>query len=328
MENIFISYSHKDSKWLERVKTQLNIFSKEDVLQTWDDNNISAGVGWKNEIKKALNECSASILLISADFLNSAFILSEEIPTLLYRKRNEGVRIFPLIVEPCLWNKISWISDMQVRPKNAKPLSSMSNYKWKEAITSLVDEIHSHLHSPEFKKKSIDPKISLSLIRSLIDRDAPPSEICDIVFNNFNQLMLSEFDPSFQEDKHVIIRDFKFLDTDIDIAFFSKNYSPNGLRTAKFYSFLRTRGRLTAIECNDLIRKYSEMIDLNKNKPEMLSKAFQNQYDNNTDLISFDLYAEIYFGKDIKFTERDKTMLQNMNSHSGIKVITYDKLII
>ena len=47
---------------------------------------------WYPAIEKALNEASAAILLVSADFLISEFIRNEEIPRLLERREKEGAQ--------------------------------------------------------------------------------------------------------------------------------------------------------------------------------------------------------------------------------------------
>ncbi len=84
MKKIFISYSHKDEKWKERVDTHLSVLPD---IDAWDDRRIGAGADWFREIKTALNDADIAILLISADFLSSKFIIEEEIPRLLRRRK-------------------------------------------------------------------------------------------------------------------------------------------------------------------------------------------------------------------------------------------------
>ena len=71
MKKIFISYSHKDEKWKERVVTHLGVLQE---LEVWDDRKIEAGEDWFPEIEKAINESHAAILLITANVLTSNFI--------------------------------------------------------------------------------------------------------------------------------------------------------------------------------------------------------------------------------------------------------------
>ena len=91
------------------------------LLDLWDDRRIGTGEDWRAEIAEAMGRANVAILLISADFLTSQFILGEEVPRLLQRRDAEGLRVFPVIVRPCAWKTVPWLSRMQVRPKDGRP---------------------------------------------------------------------------------------------------------------------------------------------------------------------------------------------------------------
>jgi hypothetical protein len=78
MPKIFISYSHKDEEWKDRLLTHLNVLAKQNRLEVWDDRRIAAGDEWLPEIEQAINFCHVALLLISANFLTSNFILNEK----------------------------------------------------------------------------------------------------------------------------------------------------------------------------------------------------------------------------------------------------------
>ncbi len=86
MNRIFISYSHKDEKWKDRLVKQLEVLQIKGDVEAWDDRRIKAGEDWYVEIQKALKHADAAVLLVSADFLTSGFILTEEVPTLLKQR--------------------------------------------------------------------------------------------------------------------------------------------------------------------------------------------------------------------------------------------------
>jgi hypothetical protein len=71
---IFISYSHADEEWKDRLVEQLNVLVVEDQFNVWDDRRIAAGSDWYPEIEAAINTANIAILLISAIFLTSPFI--------------------------------------------------------------------------------------------------------------------------------------------------------------------------------------------------------------------------------------------------------------
>ena len=43
MGKVFISYSHNDEKWKDRVLKHLGVLVKENRLTVWDDRQIAAG---------------------------------------------------------------------------------------------------------------------------------------------------------------------------------------------------------------------------------------------------------------------------------------------
>ncbi len=49
MTRVFISYSHKDEDWKDRVVSHLGVLAAEG-LEAWDDRRIEAGGGWEAEI--------------------------------------------------------------------------------------------------------------------------------------------------------------------------------------------------------------------------------------------------------------------------------------
>ncbi len=146
---IFISYSHADEGWKERVEKQLRVLVPEGSFEVWHDRRIAAGEDWYRAIEKALNEASVAILLISADFLTSRFILGEEVPRLLNRRLGEGLPVIPLILKPCLWQRVNWLKGIQARPKDGRPLSAGNDHQIDEALAELVAEVDDLLRASE-----------------------------------------------------------------------------------------------------------------------------------------------------------------------------------
>jgi GTPase SAR1 family protein len=126
MATVFISYSHKDEAWKDRLEPHLKTLEIEGFYQTWDDRQIEPGSDWYKQIDSALNQAQALIMLISAHYLSSKFIKEVEIPRILKRRQDEGVYVVPVIVNPCPWEKVEWLSAIQVLPKDGKPLSTMT----------------------------------------------------------------------------------------------------------------------------------------------------------------------------------------------------------
>jgi len=140
MARLFISYSHRDETWKDRAARQLAVLATAG-LAVWDDRQIGAGDAWHDEIGRAIDGCDVALLLISAHFLTSAFILGEEVPRLLQRRQGQGIRVVPLILSPCQWTRIPWLKTIQARPKDGRPLSGMSEHEAESALCALAGEI-------------------------------------------------------------------------------------------------------------------------------------------------------------------------------------------
>ena len=150
---VFISYAHEDEKWLNEIKRYLK-FYEEDGLTVWTDQELRAGDQWNNEIETAIKHASVSILLISIDFFNSDFIMKEEMPRILEQFNKNTMRVIPVIVSACSWQKKTWLSQFQVLPDGATPLEQCK--KKSEVMTAVAEEIFAFVQfqPQEIKAKS------------------------------------------------------------------------------------------------------------------------------------------------------------------------------
>lgn len=92
------------------------------LIDLWSDDRIRGGDAWEQEIAEAMASASVAVLLISANFLTSPFILGKEVPELLRRRQREGMLVIPVIAKPCAWQQVKWLAAMNVRPKNGNPV--------------------------------------------------------------------------------------------------------------------------------------------------------------------------------------------------------------
>jgi hypothetical protein len=145
---VFVSYSHKNKRWLQRLRVHLTPFDRRGILTLWDDSSIDAGDKWRTEISDAIGRAAASIVLISADFLASDFVASDELPRLLRKAESDGSRILPIIVEPCDLGSHPELAAFQALNPPSKPLAEMSRVEAERVLVRAVAAIGKLLAAP------------------------------------------------------------------------------------------------------------------------------------------------------------------------------------
>jgi TIR domain len=121
-EKVFLSYSHRDREWLERLLEHLAVLERWGLIHSWSDNRIAAGADWQGEIEEALGQSKVAVLLISPAFLASQYIWDREWPRIQAHKA-QGMEILPLVVRACAWRLDHDLREMQVRPTDGRPLA-------------------------------------------------------------------------------------------------------------------------------------------------------------------------------------------------------------
>jgi hypothetical protein len=122
---IFISYSHKDERYKNDLVTILLPLQNQGIIEIWQDRRIEEGNEWYQAIRDAMNNCNVALLLVSKHFLASDFILREELPKLLQMRKEQGLRVIPIIISECLWQSIPVLKDLQAYPRDGKALLSL-----------------------------------------------------------------------------------------------------------------------------------------------------------------------------------------------------------
>ena len=72
---IFISYSHDDRDWLDRLRTHLAPYVRGEGLDLWDDTKTAPGTDWAIEIDNAIGRARVAVLLVSPECLASNLAL-------------------------------------------------------------------------------------------------------------------------------------------------------------------------------------------------------------------------------------------------------------
>ncbi len=136
--NVFISYSHADEKYKEKLVSHLQPLKRLHLIDSWDDRKIKAGADWGDEISKKLVEADIILLLISIDFINSEYCYDIELERALERSEEGDAVVIPIILRSCLWRSAPF-AKLQALPKDARAVASWPEED--EAFTNIADGI-------------------------------------------------------------------------------------------------------------------------------------------------------------------------------------------
>jgi hypothetical protein len=139
---VFISYSHRDKDWLERLRVHLRPLERElPQLEIWDDTRIRVGSKWRAEITSVIARTKVAVLLMTADFLASDFIANNELPPLLQAAESDGAKILSVIVSPSRFMKMPSLSQFQTVNDPSEPLLGMELGKRETVFVKVADTI-------------------------------------------------------------------------------------------------------------------------------------------------------------------------------------------
>jgi hypothetical protein len=135
-DQVFISYSHLDKKWLGRLQTALKPLIRKEKIDVWADTRIRTGQNWKGQITQALARAKVAVLLVSQNFLASDFIADEEIPPIL------------ATVTASLYAETD-IAGYQAAHDPARPLDSLSSSQLSQALVAIAKIIGDAANPPQ-----------------------------------------------------------------------------------------------------------------------------------------------------------------------------------
>lgn len=132
----FISYSHADERYLERLHKHLAMLQREGRISTWYDRDILAGAPLDAAISAELDASDLFLALVSPDYLASGYCYEKEFVRALELQQAGNVRVVPIIVEPSDWLS-SPLRQFMALPKDGKPIS-----EWTNANNAFLDVVN------------------------------------------------------------------------------------------------------------------------------------------------------------------------------------------
>lgn len=143
---LFISYSHQDREWKDKLLKFLSPLEQAGIVNLWEDSKIKAGTRWREEIEKSLADAKVALLLVSQNFLTSEFIIKNELPPLLAAAREKGIPVLWLALSSCTVSATE-IEKYQGLNDPKQPLDLLSQGEQNKILLSAYEEIKKSLET-------------------------------------------------------------------------------------------------------------------------------------------------------------------------------------
>lgn len=135
MASLFFSYSHKDENLRDQLEIHLSSLKREGAIDVWHDRRIPAGNELDHEISQALERADVVLLLISPDFLASAYCNDVEMSRAMERHGEGTARVIPVILRPCDWKRTAF-GKLAATPRDGRPIT-----KWPDRDEAFLDVV-------------------------------------------------------------------------------------------------------------------------------------------------------------------------------------------
>jgi internalin A len=123
---LFLSYSHKDKKYVDELRKALKPTERNGLIQPWYDGEITAGEEWKPLIEQRLREADIIVCQLSRDFLDSEFCVLNELETAIRRREAGEAGLVAYVLHDCDWKETK-VAKFQILPGEAKAIDGRSN---------------------------------------------------------------------------------------------------------------------------------------------------------------------------------------------------------
>jgi len=193
---VFISYSQKDTRFLEELQTVLRPLEREGRVEYWADRKIKPGKKWREEIETALNTAKIAVLLVSPNFHASDFVSTIELPVFFEAERQGELTILPIAISHCA-DDDPVISVFQTVNEPKQPMKTLDPAERDKVWLHLVKCIKTALDEPlrnqsslvyeEFSSPQVKPDM-VPPVGVFINREEHISEVGNFLKQDLKKL--------------------------------------------------------------------------------------------------------------------------------------------
>ncbi|KAM9974574.1 hypothetical protein ACTFIW_008029 [Dictyostelium discoideum] len=200
---VFISYAHKDSEFVNNLRSNFGLFS----LRCWlDEYRLQAGCNWRAEITRGVVNSDVVVFVISETSINSLWCRKE-----LKMSKKLGKVIIPIFlqsvqIDPILYGLFTFI------PKTTKKtFKEMSEKELVSNVSSISNLIHSILNGTQESKlltiqqqqqQNFEKSVQSLSRKQFFDRCYlnDKNSGCYLLFNNADRILFDFICDKFKEN--------------------------------------------------------------------------------------------------------------------------------
>jgi hypothetical protein len=142
VNRIFVSYSHKDRDWLDRLKEMIAPYLREaeTEMDFWDDTRLETGQQWDVEIHRALERAGVALVLVSSTFLASSYVTKYELPAMIKASDEGGLKLLWAYLSAAGWEETP-LRRFQAAHDTKHPLDGLPAADQNEVLKSIAKQI-------------------------------------------------------------------------------------------------------------------------------------------------------------------------------------------
>ncbi len=162
---IFISYSHKDSKYKSELLSHLKSIELTHNIDVWHDGKILAGDTIDSEVLIQLGISDVVLLLVSPNFLASSYCIDVELKKAINRHLEGKSIVVPVILSETVIDDSFSFSKLLRVPEDGKPIQKFKpqNNGYVNAVAKIKQMIDSKFVDTR-KSSVVEPAAPLSIM--------------------------------------------------------------------------------------------------------------------------------------------------------------------
>jgi hypothetical protein len=123
---VFVSYAHEDEAWKDSVVAALRPLETRRRIAAWHDRKLVPSEDWARTIDARLTQSDVFLLLVSPDFIASAYCRETEVPRAVERCEAGEAVLVPIILRDCPWQNEAF-ARFQAYPLDGTPLEAVAD---------------------------------------------------------------------------------------------------------------------------------------------------------------------------------------------------------